>query len=267
MAGEKKRKHPPVPVIVLVLLLVIGGGAWWWWSSTQSSTAADNEALTGTVEATQYQVTPGIAGRITEVTVDEGDQVSEGDVLVTLDQAAVKLQLTQARQGVAAAKAAVKVAKHDKANGDATKADVTAAKARQKQAEAAVDLAKVQRDYTTVTAPASGTVVSVTSNAGQNAAPGKTLLTILDPADLFVRVFVDEPEIGNVAVGDPASVTTDSGETYDGTVSYIASESEFTPNNVQTKDQRVKLVYEVRVRVSDSSGTLKAGMPVDVTLG
>jgi len=60
-------------------------------------------------------------------------------------------------------------------------------------------------------------------------------------------------------------VTDSSATTYPGTVSFIASESEFTPNNVQTKDQRVKLVYEVRVRVSDSSGTLKAGMPVDVT--
>lgn len=267
MAGEKKRKHPPVPVIVLVLLLVIGGGAWWWWSSTQASSAAASSALTGTVEANQYQVTPGIAGRITAVEVEEGDQVTEGDVLVRLDQSAAKLQLDQARQGVDAAKAAVKVARHDKANGDATAADVTAAKARQKQAEAAVELAKVQLGYTTVSAPASGTVVSVTSNAGQNAAPGKTLLTILDQSDLFVRVFVDEPEIGNVSIGETASITTDAGVTFPGTVSFIASESEFTPNNVQTKDQRVKLVYEVRVKVSDSSGNLKAGMPVDVTLG
>lgn len=268
MAGEKKRKHPPIPVIVLVLLLVIGGGAWWWWSSTQTSTAAAANTLSGTVEANQYQVTPGIAGRITAVTVSEGDQVSEGDVLVSLDQSAVKLQLTQARQGVDAAKASVKVARHDKANGDATAADVTAAKARQKQAEAAVDLAKVQRGYTTVTAPANGTVVSVTSNAGQNAAPGKTLLTILDPTDLFVRVFVSETEIGNVTVGEPVSLTTDSSTgTFSGTVSFIASQSEFTPNNVQTKDQRTKLVYEVRVKVTDTSGTLKAGMPVDATLG
>lgn len=268
MAGDTKRKHPPIPVIVVVLLLVIGGGAWWWWSSTQPSAAADNNQLTGTVEAGQYQVTPGIAGRITSVKVSEGDQVTKDDVLVTLDQSAVKLQIQQAQQGVDAAKAAVKNAKDDKKKGDATAADVTAAKARQKQAEAAVKLAKVQLGYTTVTSPATGTVVSVTSNVGQNAAPGKALLTILDPTDLFIRVFVPETGIGDVKVGQSASVTTDSSTgTFTGTVSFIASESEFTPNNVQTKDQRTKLVYEVRVKVSDSSGTLKAGMPVDVTLG
>jgi HlyD family secretion protein len=264
--AEHTRKRPPVPVIVAVLLLLIGGGIWWWWSSTQPSAAASASALSGTVESTEYQVSPAIAGRITAMKVVEGDQVTKGQELVTLDQSAIRLQLDQAKQGVVAAKAAVRNAKDDD---DATTADVTAAKARQKQAEAAVKLARVQLGYTVVTAPRNGTVVSVTGNAGQNAAPGKTLLTITDPADLFVRVFVAEPEIGNVTVGQAARLATDSGPAYDGTVSYIASESEFTPNNVQTKDQRVKLVYEVRVKVADassSSGTLKAGMPVDVTL-
>ena len=89
---------------------------------------------------------------------------------------------------------------------------------------------------------------------------------MIDPTDLFVRVFVPETQIGKVKNGQAATLVTDSSTTtYKGTVSFIASQSEFTPNNVQTKDQRVKLVYEVRVRVSDSSGTLKAGMPVDVT--
>jgi HlyD family secretion protein len=116
-----------------------------------------------------------------------------------------------------------------------------------------------------ITAPRAGTVVSVTTNTGQNAGPGKTLLTMIDPADLFVRVFVAEPDLGKVRNGQTATLVTDGGASFQGTVSFIASQSEFTPNNVQTKDQRVKLVYEVRVRVSDTSGTLKAGMPVDVT--
>ena len=78
-------------------------------------------------------------------------------------------------------------------------------------------------------------------------------------------MFVPELEIGTIKNGQAAKLVTDAGVTYQGTVSFIASQSEFTPNNVQTKDQRAKLVYEVRVRVSDTSGNLKAGMPVDVT--
>ena len=133
------------------------------------------------------------------------------------------------------------------------------------QAKAAVSLAKVQLGYATVTAPHGGTVVSVTANAGENASPGKTLATISDPADLFVRVFVPETEIGNVKLGQTATITTDSTtNTYNGRVEFVAAAAQFTPNNVETKDQRVKLVYEARVRITDPSGELKAGMPVDV---
>ena len=262
MAGEK-RKHPPIPVIVAVLALLIGGGAWWWWSSTNPSTASAQDQVSGSVEANEYQVAAALSGRITDVKVAEGDEVTKGQELILLDRSATKLVLDQANQGVTAAKAALTNAKDDD---DSTKADITAARARLKQAEAAVKLAKVQLGYTIVTAPRDGTVVSVTTNTGQNAGPGKTLLTMIDPTDLFVRVFVPETEIGNVRNGQAATLVTDSSTTtYQGTVSFIASQSEFTPNNVQTKDQRVKLVYEVRIRVSDTTGTLKAGMPVDVT--
>ncbi|MGV8908498.1 MAG: HlyD family secretion protein [Propionicimonas sp.] len=262
MAGEK-RKHPPIPVIVVVLALLIGGGVWWWWSSTHPTTAAAQEQISGSVEANEYQVAAALSGRITAVTVAEGDQVTKGQELVRLDRSAAKLQVEQAQQAVLAAKAALTNAKDDN---DSTDADIAAANARLKQAQAAVKLAEVQLGYTIVTAPRDGTVVSLTTNTGQNAGPGKTLLTMIDPSDLFVRVFVPETEIGRVTAGQVATLVTDStSATYQGKVSFIASQSEFTPNNVQTKDQRVKLVYEVRVRVSDTTGTLKAGMPVDVT--
>lgn len=259
----RKRTHPPIPLIVVLLLVLIGGGTWWWWSSTQNVAADAQWQATGTVEAKEYQVASAIAGRITDVKAAEGDRVTKGQELVRLDRSALKLQKQQAEQAVVAAKAALANAKNDD---DSTKADITAASARVKQAEAAVKLADVQLGYTIITSPRDATVISLATNVGQNAAPGRTLLTLLDPADLFVRVFVPETEIGQVAIGQPASLTTDSSQaSFDGTVSFIASESEFTPNNVQTKEQRVKLVYEVRVRVTDASGVLKTGMPVDVT--
>lgn len=261
----KARKHPPIPVIILVVALLAGGGGWWWWSSTQPNPAAVGLSFTGAVESNQYQVGAALAGRITAVAVTEGDQVTKDAPLVELDSSAMKLQKQQAEQGVIAAKAALTNAKDDK---DSTKADITAAQARLKQAEAAVKLADVQLGYTKVVAPRSGVVVSVTANVGQNAAPGKTLLTIADPTDLFVRVFVPETRIGQVKIGQAATVSTDSlTDQFRGAVSYVASEAEFTPNNVQTAEQRVKLVYEVRVTISDPSRSLKSGMPVDVTLG
>jgi len=255
-----KHKRPPVVVIVLVVLLLAGLGGWWWWTSTRPAAAAP--ALSGQVESNEISIAPAMAGRISAVKVDEGAQVTKGAVLVQLDTAALKLQLGQARQGVTAAKAAVTNAKDD-----GTKADVKAAKARQSQAESAVKLAQVQLSYAVVTAPKDGNVISVVGNVGQNAAPGRTILTMADPTDLFVRVFVPEPRIGEVAVGRQVTVATDSStQTFQGTIAFVSDQAEFTPNNIDTADQRTKLVFAVRVRIDDPSGTLKAGMPVDVTL-
>jgi HlyD family secretion protein len=257
--AERRRRRPLIPVIIL-LAAVLAAGGYFWWRSVRSTEPTELSA-SGAVEARQYQVASVIAGRVTKVAVSEGDVVKQGQTLVVLDQAALKLQVDQAEQGVRAAKAALSNAKDE-----GTDADVSAARARLNQAEAAVDLAKVQLGYATITAPHSGVVVTLTTNAGENAGPGRTLLTLSDPEDLFARVFVPETQIGNVKVGQQATATTDSAtEPYIGTISFVASEAEFTPTNVETKDQRTMLVFEVRVRISDTSGTLKPGMPVDVT--
>ena len=254
------RSRPPVPVIVLVVLLLAGGGFWWWWTATQSGPVDTALRASGTAESRQYQIAPALTGRIASVAVAEGDRVTAGQEIAALDRAALELQLKQAEQGVKAAAAAVTNAEKDK---DATKADVTAAKARKAQAEAGVDLAKLQLEYTSVTAPRDGLVVSLTAAEGQNAAPGRALATLVDPTDVFVRVFVPEPRIGEVKVGQPVSLSTGSGDPTRGRVSFIAAAAEFTPSTVQTEEQRATLVFEVRIAVSQPD-VVRAGMPVDV---
>ncbi len=256
-----KHKRPPIPVIIVLVVLLVGLGGWWWWSATRPA-PEPGLALSGQVETDEIAIAPAMAGRITAIKVSEGDQVTKDQVLVELDTAALKLQLSQAKEGVTAAKAAVSNARND-----GTSADVRAARARQAQAEAAVELARVQLGYATIKAPAAGTVVNIVGNAGANAAPGRTVLTLTNPASLFIRVFVPEPQIGQVVVGGSASITTNSSpETFTGTVSFVSDSAEFTPNTIDTPDQRAKLVFAVRVRVEDPSGTLKSGMPVDVRL-
>ena len=244
-------------MIAVIVIAAAVAGVWWYTTQRQ---ATQTNTVSGTVEATEYQVASALAGRVATVTVSEGDQVTAGQVMVRLDTAALDLQIRQANDAVRAAQAAVAQAKDT-----GTSADVRAARARVDQAKTAVALARVQLTYATVTAPHAGTVVAVTANAGENASPGKTLATISDPTDLFVRVFVPETEIGSVKLGQAAKITTDStSKTYNGRVEFVGSQAEFTPNNVETKDQRVKLVYEARIRIFDPSGELKAGMPVDV---
>jgi HlyD family secretion protein len=256
------RRRPPRAVIIIVVLAVVIAGAFaaWWFARTTAT--RQEQVATGTIDATTYDVASVIAGRVATVKVVEGSRVKAGDVLVTLDSAALTLQVTQAEQGVNAAKAAVAQARDD----DGSDADIAAAHARQKQAEAAVGLAKVQAGYATITAPHAGIVVAVATNAGQAAAAGRTLVTLVDTSDLFVRAYVPEPDLGKVHVGQRATARSDSAAAaYEGMVSFISSQAEFTPNNVETADQRTKLVFQVRVRLTDSTGALKPGMPVDVT--
>lgn len=257
------RRKPPVKIIVPVLvLLLVGGGLVWWWNARQTAQATD-QTLSGTVESTDYQVAATIAGRVTEVTVREGDAVKSGDVVVRLDDTALRLQIDQANEGVNAARANVRQLQND----DATTAEIDAAKAREKQAEAAVRLAEVQAGYAQITAPHDGIVTTLSTNVGQNAGPGRTLLTLVDPADRFVRIYVPEPRLGEVSIRQSVELTSDQDATrYRGEVTWIATDPEFTPNNVQTAEQRVTLVYEVRVRITDAAPALRQGLPVTVTL-
>ena len=184
--AEHNRRRPLIPLLILLVLALAAGGYFWWWSAR--ATEPTGVSASGAVEAQQYQVASVIAGRVTKVAVSEGDVVKQGQTLVVLDQSALKLQVDQAEQGVRLQGGTQQRQK------DGTKADVSAARARLNQAKAAVDLAKVQLGYATVPAPHSGVVVTVTTNAGQNAGPGKTLLTLSDPGSLFVRVSSPRPK-------------------------------------------------------------------------
>lgn len=250
-------RRPPLPVLVLLVLLLLAGGLWWW----SSRDGEPDNRLAGSVEATQYQVSPVMAGTVVKVLVAEGAEVKAGQVLARLDSAPATIAVTQARAGVDAATAAV-----TQARDTGTAAEVAEARARLRQAQAAVELAMVQLGYTTITAPHAGTVTSVTTNAGQSAAPGRSLLTIVDNRDLWARIYVPEPRMGQIRIGRPARIAADGLPTVDGTVSYLAAQPEFTPNVVETQDQRTKLVYQARVTIKSTDGAFKPGQPVDVTL-
>jgi HlyD family secretion protein len=102
---------------------------------------------------------------------------------------------------------------------------------------------------------------------GEIVPAGSAVITLMDPEDRWVRVYVPETHIGAIRVGQGTEITTDTDpdRSYAGEVGFIASEAEFTPKSVQTKEERVKLVYAVKVRVTgDPQMDLKPGMPADV---
>jgi HlyD family secretion protein len=119
-----------------------------------------------------------------------------------------------------------------------------------------------------IRSPVSGVVTARLAEAGELAAPGTGIALLSDLSSLSLRIFLPEAEIGRVSLGEQAAVSVDSfpGRTFPGTVSFISPRAEFTPKNVQTKDERVKLVYAVRIDLGDGEGLLKPGMPADANL-
>jgi HlyD family secretion protein len=138
-------------------------------------------------------------------------------------------------------------------------------RSRLTEVEAALALARERLGYTTLTAPCDGLVIAKNIEAGEQVAAGTPVVTVGDLANPWLRAYIPETELGRVKVGQKVRVTTDTwpGKAYDGVVSFISSEAEFTPKNVQTEKERVKLVYRIKVTIPNPAMELKPGMPAD----
>jgi HlyD family secretion protein len=146
---------------------------------------------------------------------------------------------------------------------------VEAARAQAAQAEAALRAADAALANMVIRAPFAGVVTVRHREPGEIVGAGAAVVSLMDRDDRWVRIYVSEARIGAVHTGQAATITADTfpGKAYPGEVVYISSEAEFTPKNVQTTEERVKLVYAVKVRIrGDRDFELKPGMPADVRL-
>ena len=148
------------------------------------------------------------------------------------------------------------------------KENIRAAEKRVEQARAALKSAEARLNDGTALAAASGVVLAKHAEPGETISAGSPVYTTGDLEKSWVRVYVNENRLGVVKLGQKAEVMTDSypGKTYEGTVTYISSDAEFTPKNVQTREERVKLVFGVKVSVININNELKPGMPADVRI-
>ncbi len=146
--------------------------------------------------------------------------------------------------------------------------DVEGAKALVKQREAALKLARTQLQNSIVKSPIDGTVKLKVAEIGEVIPAGSTILKLADLNDIWISVYIPEDQYGQIALNDKASVTVDSwpDKSFNGYVSYIASEAQFTPKTIQTQKDRVTLTYEVRVKVDNKEQKLIPGMPADVEI-
>ncbi|MDA8234604.1 MAG: efflux RND transporter periplasmic adaptor subunit [Clostridia bacterium] len=194
---------------------------------------------------------------------------SEGVTEKELDAAETRYKTAESQLKAAAAQ--VKGAQEQLAllKAGASGNTIKAMDASLSQAEAGLEQARAQLAKTRITAPGEGTVAAVMVEKGELAMPGAPVLTLLDLQKKWVKVYVPEDQLGQIRYGQLALISVDSfpGETFQGKVSFIAKEAEFTPKNVQTKEERVNMVFAVKVTVEDPKDKLKPGLPADILFG
>lgn len=142
------------------------------------------------------------------------------------------------------------------------------AKSNYEKAEVNVALIQKSLNDCFVTAPFSGTIVKTFVEKGEMLSMLSNLFKLSDLSKVKLVIYVSEEDLGKVKLGQTSSVTTDSykDKSYEGKVIYISPEAEFTPKNIQTKDERTKLVFAVKIEIPNPDSELKAGMPADAVV-
>jgi multidrug resistance efflux pump len=195
---------------------------------------------------------------------------SQLDTLLYLRQDPLQadLHVSQAEAAYQAKNAAIEVANKnlDQLRAGPTEAQVAVLRAQVEQARSQLDTLSAQRDRFTLTAPLTGLVTQNAAHEGEVALPGTTLLTIADLNSVTLTVYVPDSQYGRLQVGQAVEVRVDSypGRIFIGQISRISDEAEFTPKNIQTQEERVSLVYGIKITVPNGDSLLKPGMPADV---
>jgi HlyD family secretion protein len=318
---------------VLALILAIAAGASWLLLRAEGPDAAILAA--GTVEARESDLGFRTAGRIELISVDEGDRISEGQLLALLDQQELAAALSVARaraeaagatleeltegfrsEEIEQARAALRAAERRRldATRDLERATslyengaiseqalddretvatvtesemqgaserlrllesgtrserISAQRAALAASEAEVERVEALLEHAQITAPNTGLITIRHREPGEIVSAGAAVLTLMNPDDRWVRIYVRADRVGRLSIGQTATITADAypERTYTGRVVFIASEAEFTPRDVQTTEERVKLVYRVKVQIEgDPSFDLKPGLAADVWL-
>ncbi|MCX5668751.1 MAG: efflux RND transporter periplasmic adaptor subunit [Candidatus Omnitrophica bacterium] len=235
--------------------------------------------VSGNIEGDDVRISFRVDGQIVELLTDEGKVVKQGEIVARLntdelikekDNAAASLKAAQFDYELAKIdyqrsenllkEGAVSIQKRDQ---DKTK--YNASEAKVEQLKASLALADTRLGFADLASPLNGYILVKSSLAGEVVKSGTPVFTAVDLNNIWVTAYINEKDLGRVKLNQESEVTTDTfaGKKYKGRVSFVSSQAEFTPKFIQTQEERVKLVYRIKVQVDNSSLELKPGMPAD----
>jgi len=250
----------------------------------------------GMVEVDEIQIAAKLAGLISEIRVTEASRVKAGDTLVVIDHRELQAQEKSARAGLAIAEQGLKEVLARKSelernlarmrnlhdSGDLPDKDWEAietqyevlgtaeekARAGSTAARAQIELVQTQIANAYILSPVAGVVLARNFEPGEMIFPGAPILKVADLKAAWLKIYLPEKRLGNIRLGATAIVFADAypGQPFRGKVTWIAREAEFTPKNIQVKEERSQLVFAVKITIDNPDEKLMPGMPADAEI-
>jgi len=238
----------------------------------------------GNVDVREVDMGFRVPGQVTELLFEEGDEVTEGSLVAVLDKTPYDSQVTKAKADVAAftaklinaeillerRRALIKIGGVSQEDLDDALANRDSLQADLKASEAALVVAEDNLAYTEIYAPTDGIILTRIREPGTVVNPADPVYTLSVISPVWIRAYVEEPELSMIYYGMPAEIYTDTqdsvegGPVYTGQIGFISPVAEFTPKTVETTRLRTDLVYRIRVYANNPDRYLKQGMPVTV---
>lgn len=264
-------------IILLLVITALGAGLGFYLAKIKDTHRPLK--VSGNIEGDDVRISFRVDGQIIELLTDEGKVVKKNDVVARLntdelakerDNAAASLKAAEFDSQLAKIEyqrsenllkeGAVSVQKRDK---DKTAYDAGVAKVE--QLKASLDLTQTRLGFAELASPLNGYILVKSSLAGEVVKSGTPVFSAVDLNNIWVTAYINEKDLGRVKLNQEVDVVTDTfaGKKYKGRVSFVSAQAEFTPKFIQTQEERVKLVYRIKVQVDNSSLDLKPGMPAD----
>lgn len=270
------KKNKTIVLGVIFLIVIIAFAAYFMFELTRDHKIIK---VSGNIEGNDVRISFRIEGQILNLLADEGSDLKVGQIVARLNtDELAKLQ----REAEAQAKAAefqYQLSKDDYIrNENLYKAGAISAQRRDqykttadtdwanvKRSRAQLELANTKLGWADLASPLNGYVLVKSAEEGEVVQIGAPVFTALDLSNIWVTAYINETDVGKVKLNQKATVKIDSfpHKSYKGWVSFISQQAEFTPKYIQTQQERVKLVYRIKVRVNNTNLELKPGMPAD----
>lgn len=238
-----KDKKTIIPIVAVILGIIV----FFVWPNNES-------IYVGTIEVTEVDVAPRVSSLVGERVVDEGDLVKEGDVLYRLTCENYLVDATKATNDYERAKKLLATGNMPPEQYDSFRKNY--------------ENAKLNVEWCTVRSPINGTILTKFHEAGDYVFTGTKLMAMGDLTDVWAYVYVDQPLLASLTIGqDVTGVLPElNSKLIPGRIIHIKDQAEFTPKNVQTRKERTRLVYGVKIKFDNSENLLKPGMPIEVRL-